>query len=320
MFKGQLRIEAMQTIPKTLYTEIAKTAVLDNIQSEFVSASTGINFAEISSDTNGKGVYTLNSTKDEKFPVHYYRGAVTNNNVKFGGFCWKIVRTTETGGIKLIYNGSPDLNGQCTGENVLIGTSVFNTDYTDLKYIGYMLDNESDSAIKEVIDTWYQNNMTDYTKKLEDAIWCNDRSFRDFGNNTFFGAYDRIVVTTHQPSLDCVNDADKFTVSATNGNGLLTYPVAALTADEVVLAGEKTDNSDDDVNFNYYLNTNSFWWTLSPAYVNNFGTRGPLIFSSNFLDRGDYVDSSNGVRPAIVLAPGTKITSGNGSMNHPFEV
>ena len=54
MFKGQLRIEAMQEMGKSLYTEIAKSAVLDNIQSEFVTSSTGINFGEVSSDTNGK--------------------------------------------------------------------------------------------------------------------------------------------------------------------------------------------------------------------------------------------------------------------------
>ena len=40
-------------------------------------------------------------------PVYYYNGAVEDNNVLFAGFCWKIVRTTDTGGVKLIYNGAP---------------------------------------------------------------------------------------------------------------------------------------------------------------------------------------------------------------------
>ena len=30
--------------------------------------------------------------------------------------------------------------------------------------------------LKEKIDSWYQNHMTSYTSKLEDTIWCNDRS------------------------------------------------------------------------------------------------------------------------------------------------
>ncbi len=38
------------------------------------------------------------------YPVIYYRGNVTNN-VYFEGHCWQIIRTTETGGTKLVYNG-----------------------------------------------------------------------------------------------------------------------------------------------------------------------------------------------------------------------
>ena len=78
---------------------------MDNIQSEFVSASTGIDFGAISSDTNGKGVYMRAGTENDAYPIVYYRGAVDNNNVVFNNKCWKAVRTTDTGGVKLIYNG-----------------------------------------------------------------------------------------------------------------------------------------------------------------------------------------------------------------------
>ncbi len=43
-------------------------------------------------DENGKDVY-------------YYAGDVDNNNIYFNNYCWKMVRTTETDGVKLIYNG-----------------------------------------------------------------------------------------------------------------------------------------------------------------------------------------------------------------------
>ena len=72
----------------------------------FLSDSS-INFKEPSSNTNGKGLYLLSGTENDTNPIYYYRGNVTNNNVLFGDFCWKIVRTTETGGTKLIYNGLP---------------------------------------------------------------------------------------------------------------------------------------------------------------------------------------------------------------------
>ncbi len=317
MFKGQLRTEAMQEVGTKLYKEIAKKAILDNQASEFVSSTTGVNFGEISSDTNGKGVYTLSSTKDDKYPVHYYRGSVTDNNVKFGGFCWKIVRTTETGGVKLIYNGSPDTNGQCTnttGEATQIGTSKFNETSNSSEYAGYMVNNTTDSTIKGAIDTWYQTNMTDYTSKLEDTIWCNDRSSRVDGSNIYFGANDR-TYTTHQPSLACANVEDKFTVDAKNGNGLLTYPVALLTADEIMLAGGKGGTA----NSSYYLYTNQYWWALSPSYFYNNYASGFSVNSSGRLSFNRVYDTY-GVRPAVSLAPGTKITSGDGSMNKPFIV
>ncbi len=319
-FKGQLKIEAMQGKTKNLYKIISKKAVMDNTKSEFVSSETGIDFSAISSDTNGKGVYTLASSKDDIYPIHYYRGAVTDNNVKFANFCWKIVRTTETGGVKLIYNGSPDSEGKCTnitGGATQIGTSAFNETYNALEYVGYMVNNTTNSKIKGVIDTWYQKNMTDYTEKLEDTIWCNARRIsRVQASNgyTYFEAYDR-ANKTHQPSLGCVNVDDKFTVDTKNGNGLLTYPVALLTTDEIMLAG----GLDSTANSSYYLYTKQVWWSLSPSYFYNSTVLGYRVYSGGHL-MSDNVFNAYGVRPALSLAPGTKITSGDGTMNSPFVI
>lgn len=129
-----------KNITKTLAGKMKEEAVMDNIASTYVTSPTGIDFSQISSDTNGKGVYILSSTVNDQYPIMYYRGAVENNNVKFADFCWKIVRTTESGGVKLIYNGTPDENGQCnaTGEDTSIGISQFNSKYYDPTYVGYM--------------------------------------------------------------------------------------------------------------------------------------------------------------------------------------
>lgn len=106
--------------PMTMYGMIANNAVMDNISSTYVTNSSGVQFNDISSDTNGKGIYERAGTENDAFPIYYYRGAVDNNNVLFANFCWKIVRTTETGGTKLIYNGTPT-NGMCTNTT---GTST----------------------------------------------------------------------------------------------------------------------------------------------------------------------------------------------------
>ena len=91
------------------------TAYADNVSSPCVTSPTGINFANISSDTNGKGLYyTTDTSKTENGTrVYYYRGAVENNYVIFANKCWKIIRTNEDGSVKLFYWGEP-LNNTCS--------------------------------------------------------------------------------------------------------------------------------------------------------------------------------------------------------------
>ena len=41
--------------------------------------------------------------------------------------------------------------------------------------------NQQNSTIKNFIDDWYQNNLLEYTSKLEDTIFCDDRTIYDIG-------------------------------------------------------------------------------------------------------------------------------------------
>ena len=153
----QVKVEANEDIwvEETLYDVVERQTVMDNIQSTYVSSSTGIDFSQISSDTNGKGVYTFSSTANDAYPVMYYRGAVDNNNVLFANKCWQMVRTTDTGGVKLIYNGENTGTTETpacentTGASRQITLNINGTDKntfpfsgTDLKnslaYVGYM--------------------------------------------------------------------------------------------------------------------------------------------------------------------------------------
>ena len=57
--------------------------------------------------------------------------------------------------------------------------------------------------------------------------------------------------------------------------GLLTYPVALLTVDEIMLAG-----GSKYINTSYYLYTNHHWWALSPSHFNDSNiNRGAHIYS-----------------------------------------
>ena len=588
---------------QTLYKVMQDQAVMDNTSSEFVSSSNGIDFSRISSNTNGKGVYERAGTENDEYPIYYFRGDVDNNHVKFAGFCWLMVRTTETGGVKLIYDGVPDENGYCdnTGTASQIGTSAFNssssspadvgymygtrytynsrsmgtsywytfvdksistlvilksrssmsstnyyygdsitydeasntytlnnatqygwsdnysnlrgyytcfsstdtscatpyyiggssssyayyrnvgqekiglgqtityqdgmytiTDYEEIdatdyysnysNYRGYymcsegttntcseinymnstsnyhiarvimsngetydslyeqanntmwiygndvtwdgtnytlvdttssspmnwssdrtnlstryhytclstdntcssvyyihyfgnsssvyyltlsngndiesakseMFTNTTDSRIKGTIDTWYEENLLDYGAYLEDTVWCNNRSFYSGSlkgkdenagtSHSYFGAYGNNVAKIN-PSLTCPSVNDSFTVNSENGNGALTYPVALLTADEIVLAGGRGAT----VNYDYYLYTGQYWWSLSPWYFEAYYAYGFAVNSNGTLD-GNGVYGHNGVRPSVSLAPNIMVVNGDGSSTSPYEV
>jgi len=331
-------------IAKSMEGEVAKQtggftfegAVLDNIASEHVTNSTGINFGAINSRTNGQGIYIRAGTENDEHPIYYFRGDKTLlNNVLFANICWKIVRTTETGGLKLIYNGAPS-NNQCTnttGAATQIRTSAFNSSYNNARYVGYMYDASSsiaqhgntDSTIKTTIDAWYKTNIEDkgYTRYLEDTVWCNDRKINSTsGSYTYYETYNRLVTNkaTAKPLVKdeevCREQNDRYTLPKNEkGNGALTYPVGLLTADEVVLAGGGFGTS----NSTYYLYTSQYFWSLSPNY--SAGSRAFVfgVRSTGYLSN-DGVYDTYGVRPSISLGPGTTFSTGDGSMETPYVV
>ena len=285
--------------------------------------TTTIDFSKTSEQDNTNGVYMTTNT-DSGIPVYYYRGNV-DNRVIFANKCWKIIRTTETGGVKLIYDGKPT-NGQCnnTGGNSAIATSAFNLNRDNAKYVGYMYGssiddtaNTTDSTIKTLIDTWYKNNMTNYTDKLEDTVFCSDRSYTTNGSTLNFATKTRLDVNK-TPTLKCKNLKDRFTVDINNGNGNLTYPVALITADETVYAGVVLNSA----NSTFYLKIGTWYVTMSPYDFTSSAPHVLYIGSGGILkgaDGGVY-DASGAVRPVISLKPGIAMTGGSGTATDPFIV
>ena len=110
----------------------------------------GLTFKEETSNfantaTTDEGIY---SAQDDYGTSYYFRGATTNNYVKFAGFYWRIVRINGDGTIRLIYDGtSAHANGE-SSEDRQIGTNAFNSTYGDNAYVGYMMgiDNECTST------------------------------------------------------------------------------------------------------------------------------------------------------------------------------
>ena len=143
---------------------------------------TGIKFYEISSLTNGQGLYMMESTENDPYPIYYYRGNVDNNNVYFAENCWKIVRTTSTGGLKLVYNGAAtivDGEKQCLettgdGTQLSVGTKKFNSSSNSPAYVGYSLPESSKrySYSTQTLNgvTYYGSSVDQATKRLVDPV------------------------------------------------------------------------------------------------------------------------------------------------------
>ena len=158
---------------------------------------TRIDFSKQSSEDGTKGIYTTTST-DNGIPVYYYRGAVDNNHVIFANFCWRIVRTTETGGVKLIYDGVPS-SGQCnnTGADTTIGNIQFNTSYNSPAYVGYMY------------NVAYTANRKDITTLGGNIVFGNDATY-DFDTDKYTLTDTKTLTDSSNWSTEYSNYIDKY--------------------------------------------------------------------------------------------------------------
>ena len=122
-FRGTLNIsEGADEHP--LYKVVKDLATAGTYASTYSGNDTNDTYGE----TARKTVYYIKtSTADDQTQAN----ELINNkiNVKFAGYCWQILRTTDTGGVKLIYNGEPDGSGNCLRQDV-------GTDYNHKGIIG----------------------------------------------------------------------------------------------------------------------------------------------------------------------------------------
>ena len=156
------------------------------------------------------------STADDYGTSYYFRGAVENNYVEFANKCWRIVRVTGDGSIKLaLFNNNTEGNtNPCAEANdssdaAIIGESQFNYAYGDNAFVGLMYGNVgcsdgtsanqstctsaggtwtastsyayahaniNKSTILKYLEEWYDNNLSSYDNYIADTIWCNDKS------------------------------------------------------------------------------------------------------------------------------------------------
>ena len=180
--------------------------------------------------------------------------------------------------------------------------------------------NNTNSTMKDTLDTWYKNNLTSYASYIADETFCNDRSVTGGSGylttpTTYYGAFNRLY-NKKTPSLKCAQDNDKFKVS--NASAKLDYPVSLITADEVAMAGGVYNTA----NSNYYLYNGQYFWTLSPSLFTSYASQSYVwyVLPSGGMNPWSIVTNSFGARPVINIKADTLMTKGDGTTLNPYVV
>ncbi len=222
---------------------------------------------------------------------------------------FRVVRINGDRTIRIIADGS-------------IGKSSFNVPSNEEKYVGYTYNNSKpniqdgdSSTIKEYLDNWYDENMTNYNKIFAYTRYCNDTTTGHINSSgyLYYGAYDRLDVDNNganpQPTYICPN-TDKLY------GGEYDLKIGLLSADEVSFAGGKYNS----INQNYYLFGKSGWRFLgSPNYFT--GSNSSEFSINGYGGLGiNNIKNENSVIPVLNLRADTPFIQGDGTKNSPYIV
>ena len=254
---------------------------------------------------------------------YYWRGAATTNYLKFGGYCWRIIRINGDGTIRLIYDGATcHANGTSTTDSIAVANTAYNSSYNKSEYVGWKYTEGlqrpnstvegTDSPIKTALENWYNNNIgnnTTYASKVADGKYCNDRNTKENIEwsqiKTYHYAASERIIENKSPALKC-SDGDIYSLK-----------IGLITADEIVQAG----GFGATINNSFYLYTGQNYWSMSPAYWDSINLWSWVFYvnSNGILDNWN-ISAQYGIRPVINLKADTQISSGKGTLENPYIV
>ena len=295
----------------------------------------------------------LASAEDDYGTSYYFRGAVKNNYVEFANKCWRIVRISGDGSVKLILHNDnkAGVANPCDAANNSASaafarysgttyTSAFNTNYNDNAYVGFKFGtvgaidyasthaNTNNSTILTKLETWYNNNLKTYESVIDDNVWCNDKTnvtdktydpWGDKPNGLGYGTNVTYYGAT-QRLVSSTSGSAGGTGPSLKCNGELskiTSKVGLITADELAFAGYARGLS----NTTTYLQenaTDTYWWSLSPGGFGGGNASVWFVHGDGGFGSG-IVNSPGAVRLSISLKSTTNVT-GNGTSENPYIV
>lgn len=194
----------------------------------------------------------MGSTPDDYGTSYYFRGNVENNYVVFAGMCWRILRITGDGAIKLILANYSSTD--CTDmtndlayardEDGNILTPKYNESSDDNAYVGFMYGTTSASSYKDAqaninkstvlmaLEEWYTNNLASYESKLADTIWCNDKSTKKVKQGSTFGNI--LEDGTLEEYTSNYDSFGYFTYATNYGSFLRSFPSYTNSTSDVI--------------------------------------------------------------------------------------
>ena len=286
IISNQVSINAQETVNYTIkfttkdndkYSGIIQIGEKNNENNTFASMILNNNKLNETSLTKNGETATLDEgflkSNDDLGVAYYFRGAVSNNNVKFADKNWKIVKINGDGSVKLVLDSSiEELN------------KYYESDYEFEK-----------SKINESLNNWYNTYLNDYSDYIAYYKFCNDIVTEEESTN--YIAYSR-VITNKIPMYVCL------------GNKVNTK-IGLLTADEVSMAGASRDENksfylyNENIKTAYYLMTGAEYrnGTYYPFLV---GADGSIITNT----AGNLLRS---IRPVINIIKNAKVIGNGSS-------
>ncbi len=296
---------------KTGTSEIASlTTVTDpindliRINQNNIYSSKKIDFTK--SFKNGtSGLFELK--KENEVPIYFYRGnsTSTNNYLITNNYCWRIIRTTETGGIKLIFNGY-QYNGMCDTYKEAYEYSYYseedNVDYSESLINQMFMDCSSGGGGGTVM-----------FRGIRSASSSSDGGICDLSSNELIEDY--TYCNNYRFYKDDITDLTCDDGRGMNvANGKLYSPIALIDVPEANLCG-----------YNVYETSNS-WLSVEYPWQNYWTMTGSVNYKSKALGIIGYDETSSlpnidwlKVYPVITLKSTVKL-SGEGTPSNPYIV
>ena len=134
------------------FKDKSSTLIQRMIDDNFVTDGTRFIISDIANSSvgNGNGLYFLDdpAITDENADgsssrIYFYRGTVLNNYVRISvnnvdNYCFRIIRTNESGSIRMMYIGLASNDGRCTSVSGTGNHQIFQRKNGDNAFVGYM--------------------------------------------------------------------------------------------------------------------------------------------------------------------------------------